>query len=707
MTKLKPETKKRTAPTAAALREKDAQRRRDESARNRLVIIPPCKNRARRNKLQRNDAKWLRWYFGTHDSCSDPFWYEFTEQQLAMISAIRNAIKYGGDQSLAASRGEGKTTIFERMLLKYTLSGVISFSVLFAATGQAAENSLETIKMAIEENDRLCDDYPEVCVPVRALENVPNRAHYQIVEGTWHTNAKRKFSGHSSRFRWCGQEIVFPDVPGSPSRGAILATRGLDAAVRGLKKRGRRPDVAGIDDPDTEDTVRSEEQAGKLEQRIDRAIGGLGGQQKSIARVMLTTIQNRNCVSYRFTDPTDKPTWKGKRFRFLVRAPNRPDLWDDYVQMRHADLQTGDEFARGAHQFYLTNRATMDAGAVVANVNRFSSQTLPDGTQLEVSALQRYYNEIAKIGADAVASELDNDPPEEVGPVESGLTAHRIQTQTSGYARGIIPPGCTVITQGIDVRKVALHWVVRAWRPDATGYVIDYGVHEVYGTTYGNDEGVDVAIVRAIRGRMTETTDAGYCTVDGEIMPVGMTLVDAGWRTDAVYHACRELGLGIMPAMGFGKSAGCAQPRFSSPVRSHRDRRPGDGWFRSKRPKGVWLICTDADRWKAWEHDRWMTPTDKPGALFMWGESDGGKRMSHDQKSHHAYAHHVVSEIEVEEPVKGVLVRRWKAKSGNNHWLDASYMADVAANMKGIVLMTPKPKAEMSQRPSLTAMAGK
>ena len=51
------------------------------------------------------------------------FWYPFTTQQLEMIEAIRNAILYGGDQALAASRGEGKTKIFERMLLKYTLAG--------------------------------------------------------------------------------------------------------------------------------------------------------------------------------------------------------------------------------------------------------------------------------------------------------------------------------------------------------------------------------------------------------------------------------------------------------------------------------------------------------------------------------------------------------------------------------------------------------
>src|SRR5690606_18734219 len=141
------------------------------------------------------------------------------------------------------------------------------------------------------------------------------------------------------------------------------------------------------------------------------------------------------------------------RFRYLIKPPDRLDLWQEYVAQRQADLQSGDDFARTAHRFYLDNRAAMDAGAVVANPHRFDASQLPDGSQLEVSSLQRYYNEVARIGPEAVATEYDNDPPEETGPVESGITPNRIQRQLSGYPRLVVPASCTVITQGIDVRK--------------------------------------------------------------------------------------------------------------------------------------------------------------------------------------------------------------------------------------------------------------
>ena len=720
---------------AISEKQRDAERKRNKRAAERVVTIPKCVDPILRARLESDDEAWLLWYFGVGCGVTDEFWYEFVPQQKQMIAAITHAIRYGSDQAIAASRGEGKSTIAERLILKNTLAGVVAYSVLFAASGVMADNSLDAIKTAIEENDRLADDYPEVCYPVRALEGAPQRAGSQVCNGERHDNGQ-PFEMARSKFSWCGQELIFPNIPGSPSAGAIIATRGLDAAVRGLKKRGKRPQLAVIDDPDTEDTARSEEQAKKLETRIDRAIGGLGGQQRGIGRVMLTTLQSRVAVSYRFTDPAQKQLWKGRRFRFLVKPPDRLDLWDEYVQITKADLEEfarrqaegldgGDPFSRRAHQLYVDNFEVMNAGAEVSNPNRFDSQILPDGSQTELTALQRYYNEVARIGPEAVATELDNDPPEEAGPVESSITAHRVQHQRSGYPRRVIPPGCTVLTQGIDVGKTALHWVVRAWRPDCIGYVIDHGVTDVHNTVVGSDEGLDVQIRNAIKTRWEEVLEAPYHTVDGAPMQVGLTLIDASYRTTAIYHVCREIGLGIRPAMGMGKSSGCTQANFTDVRYRTRDRKPGDGWFEARSDKRIWYIAMDTDRWKAWEHDRWMTTPGMPGSLLLFGDpSPPGGRLTTTDKEHHSYAHHVVNEKEVEEIVKGQLRRYWK-RLGANHWLDASYMSNVAANMLGIKLLNsdgriwasspnkplPSPGQEQAQstrpRLSLAEMAAK
>jgi hypothetical protein len=676
--------------TIEEIRSSDRERKKAERKRSSIVQIPPCANRRRRNRLEKDDAAWLRWY------CDDPcwprrarFWYDFTAQQVEMIAAIREVIVNPGDQSLAAPRGEGKTKIFERTLVKHMLAGAVSFAVLFAATGSNAEDSLDSIKHLLETGERLRADYPEVCVPIVALENTPNRAHYQLVSGKRHDNGK-PYEAVSSRFSWCGREIILPRVPGSPAAGAIIATRGLDAAVRGLNKFSSRVDVAAIDDPDTEETVNNPEQAAKLERRIDMAIAGLGGQQRSVARVMLTTLQRRECVSAKFTDPKQKPSWKGKRFRFLEKPPDRLDLWEEYVELRQLDFQGDDPQARRSHHWYLERRELMDAGAIVANPHRFNDELLPDGSQVEVSALQRYYNEVARIGQVAVSTEYDNDPPEESGPQESGISARRIQRQVSGYDRRLVPPFCTHLVQAIDVRKIALHFVVRAWRDDGTGYTIDYGVQEVRGTTQGSDEGLDEAIQRALSERREIVETEPYRDAAGERHDPEVTLIDAGWRTEAVYEWCLQNGQQrFKPAMGFGRSAGCTSANFHEPTKTQQDKKMGRRWFLSKRPRGVWLVCTDADHWKSWEHDHWMRDPAKPGALFLYGHGDEEhpERMSDDQKKHFSYAKHLTAETEVEEVVKGVLKRYWKSKSDSNHYLDASYMSDVAATMVGVPLL--------------------
>jgi hypothetical protein len=675
-------------------REKDAARKREERLKQQTIVIPPCANRRRRKRLEKNDEAWLMYYFGPGCELEDVFTYKFTSQQREMITAISESLDYGLDQAIAASRGEGKSTITERLVLKKHLEGKVDFSVILQATGPLANGSIDSIKHTIEHNPLLQADYPEVCVPVLALEGAPQRAQTQKVVGTRYDTGK-PFARVSSKFTWSGDELIFPDVPGSPSARSIITAKGLESAVRGLRKRGKRPKLAVIDDPDTEETATSKEQSEKLEKRIDAALGLLGGQKRKVGRVIITTIPSEISASFRYTDPKIKPSFRGKRFRFLIKKPDRLDLWEDYVQMWKEDNESGtDPFCRRSFKFYLANKNEMDRGHLVSNPNRFDDSLTPDGTPLEVSALQRYYNTVANLGEKYTLTELDNDPPKETAIVDTGLVPRRIQTKVNGYDRCIVPPGVILLTQGIDCRKSALHWVIRAWMADGTGFTINYGVHEVRGTVHGSDDGVDIAIRRAILERIEATQNTQYVRHqnENEFLQVDLTLVDAAYQTDAVYGACFEAGAGLMPVMGFGKSAGCTQANFHDVQRKTTDKRPGDGWFLSRKGK-LWLVCADADRWKQWEHNRWLTPEDQPGCMTIFGQrSDNPDRLSQDSRDHHSYSRHICNEKEIEKQFKdGTVKRVWDQKSDNNHWLDASYYSDVAGSMRGIKISAEIP----------------
>jgi len=242
--------------------------------------------------LEKDDLKWLAYYFGPDCGLlrEATFWHAFVSQKIEMIEAIGHVIRYGGDQGIFASRAEGKTTYTTRTLLKHVLQGDIDFSVLLSATALAAGRTLKEITGIMRDNVLLRADYPEVCTPVIELEGKPQRAPSMTASGFRHDDRRKKFDHVSIEFTWSGEQLVFPRVPGSPSAGAVYATRGLDSEVRGLKELGIRPKVVVIDDPDTTDTIGNPKIARKVEDNIDMAIAGLGGQQKDVSRVMLCTL---------------------------------------------------------------------------------------------------------------------------------------------------------------------------------------------------------------------------------------------------------------------------------------------------------------------------------------------------------------------------------------------------------------------------------
>lgn len=654
-------------------RERDKLRKRKKRAAENVVKIPQCKDRKRRERLEKDDIAWLMWYFHPESGSRDPYTYEFTFQQREMAAAIKTAIETGDDQALAASRGEGKTTLFERLLLKYSLSGQVKLSVLFAATGGNAQDSLGSIRTEVETNLRLKDDYPEVCVPVAALENHPNRAHFQSVSGKRHDNGE-PYSNVSSKFSWCGQEISFPNVPGSPSAGAIIATRGLDSAVRGLKKGGRRVDVAGIDDPDTEETVNSQQQAEKLEKRIDRGIAGLGSQKRRVARVMLTTLQNRNCTSFKFTDPNQKPNFKGRRFRFLIKKPDRMDLWEEYIDLKKLDWKDGTD---KAHEFYVANRDAMDAGAEVANPNRYSHG--------ELSALQFYFNEVARIGPEAVAAEYDNDPIDESEINESQITASLVGRRISGLAHKELPANDHKLVAFVDVMDRFLSYTECAWTAGETGSILDYGNPQV--DRVEDKQALELAVIAALHKYRADILEKFVDSQGNKKIP-DLVLIDSGDgdHTNAVYQFCSEAGPPFMPSKGFASFR-----QHNKAVKS------GDNWAieRLDNKQRTRLVEFNSTYWRRRAHQRFVTPAmdEKTGqrfagslALFICPEQAEFRRRRMD------FCKQVVAEVwGIKKPgaKPGFMALRTA-----NHFLDCCAGICLAADIAGeriIDTIRPRP----------------
>jgi hypothetical protein len=166
--------------------------------------------------------------------------------------------------------------------------------------------------------------------------------------------------------------------------------------------------------------------------------------------VFLCTIQNRKCVAFKFTDPKQKPSWKGKRYRKMIKPPDRMDLVQEYLRLR-IEREEDDPDARWHSGTGETIRLRLSVIAKSA-IRTVSKKPHEDGEPLELSAVQSYYNKVADLGEKAVATEIDNDPPEEVGPQGSGLT-WQIVARLSGLDRGQLPANAECITAAIDLGK--------------------------------------------------------------------------------------------------------------------------------------------------------------------------------------------------------------------------------------------------------------
>jgi hypothetical protein len=161
---------------------------------------------------------------------------------------------------------------------------------------------------------------------------------------------------------------------------------------------------------------------------------------------------------------------------------------------------------------------------------------------------------------------------------------------------------------------------------------------------------------------------------------VDAALVDSGDYEPAVMQFIAESGgRQFYASKGYGSRH--AQSPFASLQKPRPDRIIGDHWLIAQQPTGAWLHLLDVDYWKGWVHDRLLTPTDKPGALTLFGS---------EPRDHLSIAKHLVSEEEREEFVPGKgLTKRWFRVNRNNHYFDAACMAAAMASIKGIKLLGP------------------
>jgi hypothetical protein len=667
-----PEPEKPTADYEA-MKESARARNAELSAIGRNIgDIPDVVDPQRKGKAETDFRFFCEAYF------PQTFCLPWSDDHLKVIAKIKQAVLRGGLFTMAMPRGSGKTTLAETACIWAMLAGAREFVCLIGSDAGHARNMLESIKVEFETNEHLLADYPEVVFPIHALERIHNRAKGQLC------------NGQHTRIVWTADEIVLPTIPDSKASGAIIRVAGIESRIRGMKfkradGRAVRPSLVVLDDPQTDESARSDPQTRARMDTLNGAILNLAGPGQKIAGVMPCTVIRPGDMADQILDRDKHPTWQGERTKLVYSFPTNEKLWEQYAQIR-ADSFRNDGDGREATEFYREHRKAMDAGAVVAWPQRHNTD--------ELSALQHAIN-LRLQDERAFWAEYQNEPLSENEGDSDQLIAEQIAEKTNGHLRSQIPIGASHLTMFIDVQGKLLFHTVVAWEDDFTGYVVDCGTYpdqqraiftlrEVQKTLgrAAPGAGLEGSIYAGLEKLTDEYLSRRWRRDDGAELQIERCLVDANWgqSTDVVYQFCRQSAHSAIVMPSHGRYVGASSVPFSEYKRK-RGERIGHHWripnVQGRRQVRHALI--DTNYWKSFIHARLSVAMGDPGCLSLFGRRPA---------DHQLLAEHITAEYRVRTEARGRVVDEWKLRAGgpDNHWFDCLVGCAVAASIQGAVL---------------------
>jgi predicted phage terminase large subunit-like protein len=226
----------------------------------------------------------------------------------------------GDREADAAPRGNAKSTWTTLILpiwcaaFKYRF-----FPLIVSETTAQSIDFLSFIKMEIETNERLKQDFPELCGegPVWRADTIITRSGIKI-------------------------------------RGA-----GAGQKLRGMRHGSRRPDLVIGDDLENDEAVESADQRKKLEKWFFKALMKIG-QPDTVYIVIGTILHYQSLLS----ELLSKPGWKGRKFKAVIEW-SESKLWEKWEQI-FSDITVGKELAEErADDFFATHRDEMLEGTAV------------------------------------------------------------------------------------------------------------------------------------------------------------------------------------------------------------------------------------------------------------------------------------------------------------------------------------------------------
>jgi hypothetical protein len=671
---------------------------RERSASGRDIgEIPPPANPERRERCRLDLAAFLREYF------PEKFYRPWSEDLRQYIAELQNICLHGGQKAKARPRGGGKTTIAVGAAEWATCYGHCCFTFLVGDSSAKAVEILQSIKTDLQTNERLAEDFPEICLPIKSLEGIANRANAQT------------HNGRRTYIVWREQKIVLAriEIDGklTPSSEATIQVSGITGGkLRGpqtTRSDGKvvRPDFVLIDDPQNRKSASNPAQCEKRERLIKGDIMGMRAPGKKFGAVMTCTIIHEGDLAWRMLNRELNPDWQGSISKLLYgfgpAADQKPPawaLWEEYFKLRADSLRAGNG-RKPADDFYRANQPQMDAGLTAG----WASLKLDE----DISAIQYAMNLYAELGAEAFFAEYQNEPVKPQDQAEE-LTFDQIVAKADGSDRGLVPAEATRLVAFIDVGTKALYPGMLAAQDDFTGRFIDYGSYPDQKRQYFRKADIRRTLLEPDGSkkfeRFEEALWAGLESLtgillgtewkkeDGGMIRVERCLIDARWGevTDLIRKFCKESVHAALLTPSFGHYIGAASQPMSEWKIKPGDR-SGLNWKMPKPQPGLARHVTfDSNYWKWFARERLRQGRGGGGCLTLFGSPD----------QHRMFADHILAEYPVVTEGRGRKVTEFKMKPGleDNEFLDVLAGCCVALSVQGASLEETRQRAEAPKR---------
>ena len=429
----------------------------------------------RRKRLEKDPAKWLRYYLG------ERFPVLFGGIHIELINACLRSIVNGTGVTAACPRGFGKTSIEWGVALYCVLTGECRFPVVIGWKNSAGVELLDQWLTQLSTNERLLEDYPCQCAPF-AMSTQSTRLKGLIRD----VETEESVGCDVSRMKCY---VVIPSVKepttGVERKACVLASASINGSVKGMNvglKTGEslRPDVALLDDPQDEETAQSSVGVAKVIKKINYGIRSLSGPRRRISvMAAVTCVEHEDVSHYLLTRPgteivkTSQIThWPEGWADEDGREGQTRKMWDEWNRVRIEGIEAKDE-GKAARAFYSANKKALTLGMAVSWEQRFNPDSDPDALY---AAMWDFYD----LGEAAFMAERQNEPLIE-GTSALEITPKMICSRIDHTRRsGQVPDWATLVIASTDVNpSYALSTSIIAFGNDQRHAVVWYGVHKM------------------------------------------------------------------------------------------------------------------------------------------------------------------------------------------------------------------------------------